>query len=147
MPLILSSGGNAGSQASTLVIRAMALGEARLSDWLRVLRREVLAGAMLGLILGALGLIRIVIYQHIFPGMYTENHYMLVAYSVGLSIIGVVLWGTIIGAMLPLFLRKCGLDPASASAPFVATLVDVTGLLIYFGVVTTLLRGTILVQS
>jgi magnesium transporter len=146
MPLIISSGGNAGSQASTLVIRAMALGEARLSDWFRVLRREVIAGAMLGLILGAVGLIRIIVWQQVSTDKPYTDHYLLVAAAVGMSVFGVVLWGTITGAMLPILLRKCRLDPASASAPFVATLVDVTGLLIYFGVVTTLLRTTVLLS-
>ncbi len=140
MPLIISSGGNAGSQASTLVIRAMALGEARLSDWLRVLRREVIAGAALGLILGLIGMLRIAIWEQV-DDIYGP-HYMMLAATVGVSVVGVVLWGTITGAMLPLILRRCGLDPASASAPFVATLVDVTGLLIYFALATALLTGT-----
>ncbi len=142
MPLIISSGGNAGSQASTLVIRAMALGEARLSDWLRVLRREVIAGAALGLILGLIGMLRIALWEQV-DDIYGP-HYMMLAVTVGVSVVGVVLWGTITGAMLPLILRRCGLDPASASAPFVATLVDVTGLLIYFALATALLSGTYL---
>lgn len=143
MPLIISSGGNAGSQASTLVIRAMALGEARLSDWLRVLRREVIAGAALGLILGLVGMFRIALWEQLMPDSYGV-HYKILAVTVGVSVVGVVLWGTITGAMLPMILRRCKLDPASASAPFVATLVDVTGLLIYFGLAKELLTGTFL---
>ncbi len=143
MPLIISSGGNAGSQASTLVIRAMALGEARLSDWLRVLRRELLAGTLLGLILGVVGMLRILAWQGVSSKGYGE-HYMVLGVTVGCSVVGVVLWGTITGAMLPLVLRRFGFDPASASAPLVATLVDVTGLLIYFGLASALLAGTIL---
>jgi len=147
MPLIISSGGNSGSQASTLVIRAMALGEARLADWMRVLRREILAGALLGLILGLVGLARIVLWHQVGvlrgEPVYGE-HYMILAVAIGISVVGVVLWGTITGAMLPMLLRRLGYDPASASAPFVATLVDVTGLLIYFAVATALLTGTFL---
>ncbi len=142
MPLIISGGGNAGSQASTLVIRAMALGEARLSDWVRVLRRELLAGTVLGLALGLVGMLRIVAWEGI-SGDYGP-HYLILGVTVGVSVVGVVLWGTITGAMLPLALRRLGFDPASASAPLVATLVDVTGLLIYFGLATALLAGTML---
>jgi len=142
IPLIISSGGNAGSQATTLVIRAMALGEVRLRDWWRVCRREVLVGLGLGAILSGIGLLRILIWQWIGSG-YGE-HYLLIAITVSLSLVGVVLWGTIAGAMLPFLLRRLGLDPASASAPFVATLVDVTGLVIYFTVASILLRGTLL---
>jgi len=142
VPLIISSGGNSGSQASTLVIRAMALGEVRLRDALRVARREIAAGLVLGLVLGTIGWLRIVIWQAIRP-TYGE-HYMLVAFTVCGSLIGVVLFGTLAGALLPFGLRKLGFDPASASAPFVATLVDVSGLIIYFSVATVLLRGTLL---
>jgi magnesium transporter len=142
VPLIISSGGNSGSQATTLVIRAMALGEVRLRDWWRVVRREFATGLALGSILGVIGLARIVIWQS-YGHLYGE-HYVLVGLTVGLSLVGVVLWGTIAGSALPFLLRAAGLDPASASAPFVATLVDVTGLLIYFTLATMLLTGTLL---
>lgn len=142
IPLIISSGGNSGSQASTLVIRAMALGEVRLRDWWRVLRRECAAGLMLGSILGLLGLGRILIWPTR-AAVYGE-HYMMIGVTVACSLIGIVLWGTLTGSMLPLILERLGLDPASASAPFVATLVDVTGLLIYFSTASILLSGTLL---
>ncbi len=142
LPLIISSGGNSGSQASTLVIRAMALGEVRLRDWWRVCRREVASGLVLGLILASLGLVRILGWQAV-RGTYGE-HYLLVAATVALSLIGVVLWGTLCGSMLPFLLRRLGFDPASASAPFVATLVDVTGLVIYFSIGSVALHGTLL---
>lgn len=142
VPLIISSGGNSGSQATTLVIRAMSLGEVRLRDWWRVLRREVLTGASLGAILALIGLIRILAWQGIW-GTYGE-HYLLVAITVSLSLMGVVLWGSLAGSMLPFALRRLGFDPASSSAPFVATLVDVTGLVIYFTVASVVLRGTLL---
>ena len=142
VPLIISSGGNSGSQAATLVIRALALEEIRLRDWWRVMRREVLAGLALGGILGALGFLRITIWSA-FSNVYGE-HWLLVALTVGFSLIGIVLWGTICGSMLPFALRRAGFDPATSSAPFVATLVDVTGLVIYFTVAALLLRGTLL---
>jgi magnesium transporter len=142
VPLIISSGGNSGSQATTLVIRAMALGEVRLRDWWRVLRREVSAGVVLGAVLGTIGLVRILTW-HAIGGSYGP-HYGVVAATVAVSLIGCVLWGSVIGAMLPFLLRRLGFDPASASAPFVATLVDVTGLIIYFTVASILLRGTLL---
>jgi magnesium transporter len=142
VPLIISSGGNSGSQATTLVIRAMALGEVRLRDWWRVIRREVATGFALGLILAAIGLTRILLWQGLF-GSYGE-HYFLIAVTVSLSLVGVVLWGSVIGSILPFILRSLGFDPASASAPFVATLVDVTGLVIYFTVAAVVLRGTLL---
>jgi magnesium transporter len=142
VPLIISSGGNSGSQATSLVIRAMALGEVRLRDWWRVVRREVAAGLSLGCILGAIGLMRIVAWQA-FADLYGP-HYLLVAFTVAFSLVGVVLFGTIAGSMLPFVLSRLGLDPASASAPFVATLVDVTGLVIYFTVASMILRGTLL---
>ncbi|HET6346599.1 MAG TPA: magnesium transporter, partial [Myxococcota bacterium] len=142
MPLIISSGGNSGSQASTLVIRAMALGEVRLLDWWRVVRREVAAGLSLGFILGLIGLIRVVIWGRAF-NMYGE-HYVLVGLTVAGSLLGVVMFGTLAGSMLPFLLRRLGFDPASASAPFVATLVDVTGLIIYFSVASVILGGTLL---
>ncbi len=142
IPLIISSGGNSGSQASTLVIRAMALGEVTLSDWWRVVKREVMQGAVMGLLLGVLGFARIELWQHLFQ-TYGE-HSMLVALTVGVSVMGVVMFGTITGSMLPFLLRRAGLDPASASAPFVATLVDVVGIVLYFSAATILLRGTLL---
>lgn len=142
LPLIISSGGNSGSQATTLVIRAMALGEVMLRDWFRVIRREVFAGIVLGSILAVIGAARIFAWQTIF-GSYGE-HYFLLAMTIAYSLVGVVLFGTISGSMLPFILRRCGLDPASASAPFVATLVDVSGLIIYFTTAKLILTGTLL---
>ncbi len=142
IPLIISSGGNSGSQATTLVIRAMALGEIRLRDWWRVIQRELLAGVVLGAILGLIGVTRILLW-HTLRGTYGE-HYLVIALTIGCSLIGVVMFGTLAGSMLPFILRSCGLDPASASAPFVATLVDVTGLIIYFSVASVILRGILL---
>jgi len=142
IPLIISSGGNSGSQATTLVIRAMALGEIKLRDWFRVIRRELAAGLALGAILGVIGVSRIMLW-HALRGTYGE-HYLVVALTIGCSLIGVVLFGTTAGSMLPFILRRCGLDPASASAPFVATLVDVTGLIIYFSVASVILQGILL---
>jgi magnesium transporter len=142
VPLIISSGGNSGSQATTLVIRAMALGEIRLRDWWRVMRREVLAGLALGSILGVIGFLRITVWSA-FSTIYGA-HWLLVGWTVGVSLIGIVLWGTLAGSMLPFLLRRVGLDPATSSAPFVATLVDVTGLVIYFSVGLLFLRGTLL---
>jgi magnesium transporter len=142
IPLIISSGGNSGSQATTLVIRAMALGEIRLRDWWRVIRRELAAGLTLGTILGIIGISRILLW-HTLRGTYGP-HYGVVALTIGCSLIGVVMFGTTAGSMLPFLLRRCGLDPASASAPFVATLVDVTGLIIYFSVASIILRGILL---
>jgi magnesium transporter len=143
LPLIISSGGNSGSQATTLVIRAMALGELRLGDWFRVVRKELLSGLSLGLILGTIGFFRISLWQYLHIFDYGKYHW-LVAFTVGVALVGVVLWGTISGAMLPFLLRRCRLDPATSSAPFVATLVDVTGLIIYFNVALFILRGTLL---
>jgi len=142
IPLIISSGGNSGSQATTLVIRAMALGEIRLRDWWKVIRRELMAGVTLGAILGMIGVTRILLW-HALRGTYGE-HYLVIALTIGCSLIGVVTFGTLAGSMLPFILRSCGLDPASASAPFVATLVDVTGLIIYFSVANIILRGILL---
>jgi len=142
IPLIISSGGNSGSQATTLVIRAMALGEIRLRDWWRVIRRELAAGLTLGTILGIIGISRILLW-HTLRGTYGP-HYGVVALTIGCSLVGVVMFGTTAGSMLPFLLRRCGLDPASASAPFVATLVDVTGLIIYFSVASVILRGILL---
>jgi magnesium transporter len=142
LPLIISSGGNSGSQASTLVIRAMALGEVRLRDWWRVVRREISAGMVLGSILAAIGLVRILAWVGFFHA-YGE-HYWRVAFTVAVSLVGVVTFGTFAGSLLPFVLRGLGLDPASACAPFVATLVDVTGLVIYFSVASIILRGALL---
>ncbi len=142
VPLIISSGGNSGSQAATLIIRAMAIGEVGLMDWWRVMKREIISGLVLGLILAGIGFLRIATWS-IFSNTYGE-HWPLVAITVGLSLIGVVLWGTLSGSMLPFLLKRCGLDPATSSAPFVATLVDVTGLVIYFAVAGVILHGTLL---
>jgi magnesium transporter len=142
VPLIISSGGNSGSQAATLVIRAMAVGEVTLRDWWRVMRREVITGLMLGGILGAIGFFRITAWSA-FSNIYGP-HWLLVAITVAVALIGVVLWGTLAGSMLPFLLRRLGFDPAASSAPFVATLVDVTGLCIYFLVAAGILRGTLL---
>lgn len=142
LPLIISSGGNAGSQATTLVIRAMALGEVKPRDWWRVIRREFTIGLALGVLLAMIGAVRILLWQGLF-GSYGE-HYLFLALTVSLSLVGVVLWGALAGSLLPFVLRLCGLDPASASAPFVATLVDVTGLIIYFSIAGVVLRGTLL---
>ncbi|MFT3948357.1 MAG: magnesium transporter [Agriterribacter sp.] len=143
VPLIISSGGNSGSQASTLIIQAMAMGEVYVEDWWRVMRREILSGLMLGTVLGIIGFLRIQIWSHFFPQVYGE-HSFFIALTVGFSLIGVVLWGTLSGSMLPLLLKKLGADPATSSAPFVATLVDVTGLIIYFSFAYIFLRGILL---
>jgi magnesium transporter len=138
IPLVISSGGNSGSQASSIIIRAMAVGEIRFRDWWRVMRREILSGLTLGIILGIVGFLRISLWQelhtlHVLTFSYGE-HWIKVALVVFFALIGVVMWGTFAGAMLPLLLKKLGADPAASSAPFVATLVDVTGLIIYFSV-------------
>ncbi len=142
VPLIISSGGNSGSQASTLVIRALALGELRLRDWWRVARRELASGLALGSVLGAIGIVRILAVEAIF-GTY-GTHTLGLGLTVAVSLLGVVLFGTLVGSMLPFLLRRAGFDPASASAPFVATLVDVTGLVIYFTAASLILSGTLL---
>jgi len=142
VPLIISSGGNSGSQAATLVIRALALGEIRLAQWWRVMSREISSGLALGVILGAIGFSRIAVWSA-FSNLYGP-HWPLVALTVGLALVGIVLWGTLAGSMLPMVLRRLGFDPATSSAPFVATLVDVTGLVIYFSVAILVLRGTLL---
>lgn len=142
VPLIISSGGNTGSQAATLIIRAMALGEITIQRWWFVMRREFASGLMLGGILGIIGFLRIAIWSA-FSGIYGP-HWLLVAFTVGFSLVGVVLWGTLTGSMLPFMLRKFGFDPAASSAPFVATLVDVTGLVIYFSMAAMILKGTLL---
>ena len=142
IPLIISSGGNSGSQASTLVIRAMALGELTLADWWRVMHREVVQGAVIGLILGLVGMGRVYLWEFMFH-TYGASTFQL-GLTIAGSVAGVVLFGTISGSMLPFLLRRVGLDPASASAPFVATLVDVAGIVIYFSIASLLLRGTLL---
>jgi magnesium transporter len=142
IPLIISSGGNAGSQACSLIIRAMALGEISLRQWLRVLLRELVTGLVLGALLGAIALMRVVFWPAR-ESLYGE-HYVLIALTVALSVVGVVTFGTIAGSMLPFVLRRLGFDPAAASAPLVATLVDVTGVVVYFVVAATVLRGTLL---
>lgn len=143
VPLIISSGGNSGSQASTLIIQAMAVGEITIAHWWRVLRREISSGLMLGAVLGVIGFIRVIVWHSIVPEIYGD-HFMRIALAVGFSLVGVVLWGTLSGSMLPLLLKKLGADPAVSSAPFVATLVDVTGLLIYFSAAYFFLQGILL---
>lgn len=142
VPLIISSGGNSGSQASTLIIQAMALGEITVADWWRVMRREILSGLMLGIALGVIGFLRIFVWT-MFSDMYGP-HWILIGCTVGVALVGVVLWGSLSGSMLPLLLKKLGADPATSSAPFVATLVDVTGLIIYFSVAVMFLKGVLL---
>ncbi|HEV8423239.1 MAG TPA: magnesium transporter [Chthoniobacterales bacterium] len=148
LPLIISSGGNSGSQASTLIIRAMALGEVGLRDWWRVASRELQAGFSLGLILGTIGAIRVAVWSVIGEKYFHREiygpHWPLVALTVGIALIGVVLWGSLSGSMLPFLLRRLGADPATSSAPFVATLVDVTGLVIYFSIAFFIMRGAML---
>ncbi len=142
LPLIISSGGNAGSQASTLVIRAMALSEVRLRDWWRVMQRELIAGLSLGGILAVIGFLRVYFWPY--AAQIYGSHYVLIGATVSLGVLGVVTWGTLIGSLLPFVLKRVGLDPASASAPMVATLVDVTGLVIYFGFAGVILKGSLL---
>ncbi len=143
IPLIISSGGNSGSQASTLIIQAMAVGEITISDWWRVLRREIISGLLLGTVLGIIGFIRVAAWHAIIPTVYGD-HWMMIGFTVGFSLIGVVLWGTLSGSMLPIILKRLGADPAVSSAPFVATLVDVTGLIIYFSFAYLFLQGLLL---
>jgi magnesium transporter len=143
IPLIMSSGGNSGSQATSLIIRALALRELRLGDWWRIALRELPAGITLGAILGLIGVARITLWQSV--GFYDYGpHWLLVATTVGAALVGIVTFGSLSGSMLPLVLKRIGFDPASASAPFVATLVDVTGLVIYFSVAYVILKGTLL---
>jgi len=143
VPLIISSGGNSGSQATSLIIRALALRELRLRDWFRVFRREIISGMSLGALLGAIGFIRIVLWEKVHFTDYGP-HYLLVGFTVWIALLGVVTFGTLAGSMLPFILRRLGFDPATSSAPFVATLVDVTGLCIYFSVALLILKGTLL---
>lgn len=143
VPLIISSGGNSGSQAATLIIRAMALKELTFKDWWYVIRRELLSGLSLGVILGSIGFIRISLWQHFHWYNYGQ-YWLLVATTIFLSLIGIVMWGTLTGSMIPMILKRLKIDPATSSAPFVATLVDVTGLIIYFSIAALLLKGTLL---
>jgi len=140
IPLIISSGGNSGSQASTLIIQAMAVGEITMRDWWHVMRREIISGLLLGSVLGLIGFVRVVVWSQFFPETYGE-HYVFVGLAVGCSLLGVVIQGTLTGSMLPLLLKKMGADPAVSSAPFVATIVDVTGLVIYFTFAFLFLEG------
>lgn len=143
IPLIISSGGNSGSQASTLIIQAMAVGEITIKDWWKVMHREIISGILLGTVLGLFGFFRVIVWHQIFPNLYTQ-HYLMVGFTVGFSLLFVVLWGALTGSMLPLILKKFGADPAVSSAPFVATLVDVTGLIIYFSMAFFFLQGLLL---
>lgn len=143
IPLIISSGGNSGSQASTLIIQAMAVGEISIKDWWRVLRREISSGILLGFVLGLVGFLRIFIWHTINSDLYGA-HWLPIAFTVGFALMGVILWGTLSGSMLPILLKRLGADPAVSSAPFVATLVDVTGLIIYFSVAFLFLSGKLL---
>jgi magnesium transporter len=143
VPLIISSGGNSGSQASTLVIQAMAVGEVSLRDWWRVMRREIISGLLLGTVLAIIGFLRIWIWHSFAPEIYGD-HWLPIGITVAVTLLGVVLWGTLAGSMLPLILKRLGADPAVSSAPFVATLVDVTGLILYFTMAYLLLSGTLL---
>ena len=142
VPLVISSGGNSGSQSSTIIIRSMALGDIHFSDWFRVFKRELSTGAFLGIILGAIGFLRISVWS-VFTNIYGP-HWLMLAFTIGIALTAIVLWGTLVGSMLPIALRKIGFDPAASSAPFVATLVDVTGLLIYFTTAYLVLRGVLL---
>jgi magnesium transporter len=142
VPLVISSGGNSGSQATSLIIRALALREVCLGDWWRVMRREVYSGLALGAVLGVIGFLRIAVWSA-FTDIYGP-HWPLIGLTVGLSLVGIVMWGSLSGSMLPFLLKRLGFDPATSSAPFVATLVDVTGLVIYFSVAMVVLRGTLL---
>jgi magnesium transporter len=143
IPLIMSSGGNSGSQASTLIIQAMALGELTISDWWRVMKRELISGLLLGVILGSIGFLRIMFWQQLHIYDY-GTYWLLIGFTIFFSLMGIVLWGSLMGSMLPIILKKLKLDPAASSAPFVATLVDVTGIVIYFSVAYFFLKGILL---
>lgn len=142
IPLIVSSGGNSGSQAATLIIRALAVGDVSIKDWWLIIRREALSGLMLGLILGSIGFLRVAAWAS-FSDVYGP-HWLLIAVTIGITLVGVCLWGTIMGSVMPLLLKRLGADPATSSAPFIATLVDVTGLVIYFSIAAAILSGTLL---
>ncbi|MFI5453670.1 magnesium transporter [Pedobacter sp. UC225_61] len=143
IPLIMSSGGNSGSQASTLIIQAMALGEVTIASWWRVMRRELISGLLLGLILGTIGFIRISLWQNLDLYNY-GTHWFLIALTIFFTLIGIVLWGSLIGSMMPIIMKRLKLDPATSSAPFVATMVDVTGIVIYFSIAVLVLKGILL---
>ena len=143
IPLILSTGGNSGSQSSTLIIQAIAVGEITIADWWKILKREIIGGFLLGVLLGILGFFRVAVWHMIAPGFY-GIHWFLIGITIGFTILGVVIWGTITGSMLPTVLKRLGADPAVSSAPFVATLVDVTAILIYFSLAYLFLQGTLL---
>ncbi len=142
VPLIISSGGNSGSQATSLIIRALALGEITIRDWWKIMKKEFQSGLVLGIILGLIGFLRVALWANFVQDY--GPHWMIIGVTVGTALIGVVLWGTLTGSLLPLLLKRFGLDPAVSSAPFVATLVDVTGLVIYFSVSISILKGIIL---
>ncbi len=142
IPLIMSSGGNSGSQAASLIIRSLSLGEITIRDWWKVMRRELISGLALGCILGAIGVLRVLIWASVLGHLNTQ--WLYISFTIGLSLIGIVMFGTLTGSMLPLLLKRLGLDPAVSSAPFVATLVDVTGIVIYFSVASLLLGGILL---
>lgn len=143
IPLIMSSGGNSGSQASTLIIQAMALGEVTIAEWWRVMRREIISGLSLGVILGSIGFLRIILWQEL--GIYDYGeHWFLISLTIFFTLVGIVLWGSLIGSMMPIMLKRLRLDPATSSAPFVATLVDVTGIVIYFSIAVLILKGVLL---
>lgn len=143
IPLIMSSGGNSGSQASTLIIQAMALGEVTIAEWWRVMRREIISGLSLGVILGSIGFLRIILWQEL--GIYDYGeHWFLISLTIFFTLVGIVLWGSLIGSMMPIMLKRLKLDPATSSAPFVATLVDVTGIVIYFSIAVLILKGVLL---
>ncbi len=142
VPMLISSGGNSGSQAATLVVRAMALGEITLQDWWHIMRREILSGLSMGLVLGSIGFLQVLVISQF--SAVVETHLLLIAFTVGTSLVGIVLWGNMAGSMLPFILRRFGMDPATSSAPLVATMVDVTGLIIYFSVALLILGGKLL---
>ncbi|MCJ0743324.1 magnesium transporter [Pedobacter montanisoli] len=143
IPLIMSSGGNSGSQASTLIIQAMALGEITIAEWWRVMRREIISGLSLGVILGSIGFLRIILWQEL--GIYDYGeHWFLISLTIFFTLVGIVLWGSLIGSMMPIMLKRLKLDPATSSAPFVATMVDVTGIVIYFSIAVLILKGVLL---
>lgn len=140
IPLIISSGGNSGSQASSLIIQALAIGDIKISDWWTIMKREIISGLLLGAVLGIFGYTRVMVWHGIFPEVYGP-HYQLIGIVLGITLLGIVLWGTLCGSMLPLLLKRLGADPAVSSAPFVATLVDITGLVLYFSVAYAILSG------
>ena len=140
IPLIVSSGGNSGSQASSLIIQALAIGDIKITHWWLIMKREIISGLLLGGVLGIFGYTRVIIWHGLFPDVYGP-HYQLIGLVLGITLLGIVLWGTICGSMLPLLLKRLGADPAVSSAPFVATLVDITGLVLYFSVAFAILSG------